>query len=435
MSKKRAGFTTKEYLESAPLPTVATHGSKYACISHKFVIDNTKRLLEENNLIAEQELYSCNINAEIARGVYHIKDESDPELGMIFAWANSYNKQMRFKCAIGAYVKVNGNSMIAGDYSNYGRVHKGTADVDTIANITDQIINAHKYYAQLIADKKAMKGVILTERQEAEILGRLFIQEEFIDITQLGIIRKEMNENKLDYGVDKHGLWTFYNHIITALKVTHPKAWLDRQKQCHWFLCNEFGIGNYTNSKTKTIKTPIMSVSKPVINLVPDNQLDLEEVIEEVEKEAVEKLGDPIVIEKSESGEPLMSIQTVIIDLSIVNEDLDELEKENIQVDEDKMMEKANPETYSTPTIEDEIAVETMIEDDLTVTPEVKEALNEIVDEVIQDIKTTRKSSILTEEEQQAELREQEDKLSEEQQAQIDIALKAFNNKNIDFSL
>ena len=45
MSYKRATETTQVFLENQPLPN---HGKSYTVVSHKEVIDNTKKLLEDS---------------------------------------------------------------------------------------------------------------------------------------------------------------------------------------------------------------------------------------------------------------------------------------------------------------------------------------------------------------------------------------------------
>ena len=61
---------------------------------------------------------------------------------MMFAWTNSYNKQIRFQCGIGAYVFVCNNGMVAGDMSTYARKHTGNADSEAFNQIMSQIKNA-----------------------------------------------------------------------------------------------------------------------------------------------------------------------------------------------------------------------------------------------------------------------------------------------------
>jgi len=308
MPKKINSNTTKQYLESAPLPT---NGNTYTIISHKFIIDSTLALLKANNLEVETELYKSNLNAEIASGAYYIKGATDPEISMMFGWANSYDKSMRFKCSIGARVHVNGCNIIAGDMANWGRVHKGTADVDTYNTIQDQIQNASRYFNQLVSDKKLMKDLTVTKSEQSELLGLLWSHHDYVTAEQANIIKREIKKPTFDYNMSEETLWVFYNAILVGIKTSHPKNWLDRQRNIHWLLCNKYAIGNYTPvakltkqalpanpsfaTSTSTM-TPVIPSNinfsldptlepEPTSEEVISNQIDLEDMINEVEQE------------------------------------------------------------------------------------------------------------------------------------------------------
>ena len=94
---------------------------------------------------------------------------------MMFAFSNSYDKSLRFRCAVGAYVKHNEMSVLGDTSSAWGRKHTGTADDETLETIEQQIDNAEGYFKQLAADKEVMKKIKLTKREYAELLGRLYI--------------------------------------------------------------------------------------------------------------------------------------------------------------------------------------------------------------------------------------------------------------------
>jgi hypothetical protein len=158
--------TTRNYLENAPLPN---HGKSYTVISHKQVIDNTIQLLTDSGFVIQKEIYRANMNANVAQGIYHILpiNTVDPtimeekELGMMFAWTNSYDKSTRFQCAIGAYVMVCHNGMVSGDMMNFRRKHTGSADHDIRMQISNQIKNGEKYYKRILTDRDAMRNTEL----------------------------------------------------------------------------------------------------------------------------------------------------------------------------------------------------------------------------------------------------------------------------------
>jgi len=233
--------TTRNYLENAPLPN---HGKSYTVISHKQVIDNTKQLLQDSGFIIQKELYRANMNANVAQGIYHILpiNTVDPtileekELGMMFAWTNSYDKSTRFQCAIGAYVMVCHNGMVAGDMMNFRRKHTGSADHDIRMQISNQIKNGEKYYKRILNDRDAMRNTELSLQQQAEIAGRLYINEDILDASQMSCVKAELEKPSYDYQCDQENAWTFYNHVTHALKKAHPRDWLSDSQNFHDFM-------------------------------------------------------------------------------------------------------------------------------------------------------------------------------------------------------
>jgi hypothetical protein len=236
--------TTRTYLENAPLPN---HGNSYTVISHKHVIDNTEQLLSNSGFRIDQELYRANMNANVAQGIYHIYpsqttdqqilDES--ELGMMFAWTNSYDKSTKFQCAIGGYVMVCSNGMMAGDMMNFKRKHTGSADQDIRNQISNQIKNGEKYYKRILNDRDSLRNTNLSLKEQAEILGRLYINEELLDTTQMSCIRSEYDSPTHDYNSGRDTAWTFYNHVTFALKKAHPRHWLQNSQDFHDFIMTE----------------------------------------------------------------------------------------------------------------------------------------------------------------------------------------------------
>ena len=236
---KRIPNTTKEYIVGADLPEAT---DTYTVISHGFVINHALNALAAKGFEVKQELYRCNTGAKIAQGTYRLNYGADPEMGMMFAWSNSYDKSKRFRCAIGAYVYSSGSYLISGSMGSWGRIHKGTADLDTLRTIDEQVHTADQYYNQLVKDKERMKLISVPVQQRAELIGRLYLEHEVINTEQLSIIKAEFKNPSYDYGTPKDNLWSMYNHIILALQKAHPSTWMDQQRIVHWFITNEFGI-------------------------------------------------------------------------------------------------------------------------------------------------------------------------------------------------
>jgi len=287
---KRAVTTTKEYLKAAPLPTY--EGDTYTVIPHEFVINETMKNLGAQGFNIKNELYRCNHNANIAQGVYHLDYADDPDMGMMFAWSNSYDKSMKFKCSIGGYVFICANGMVRGDMGNWGRKHTGSADQETIDTIQEQISKAKQYYRQLVYDKETMKDIIVSDTVRAQLIGRLYLEEDLLNSEQMSIIKQQCQTPKYDYNADKKSLWTLYNHITYSLKASHPKNWLDNQRLVHWFFTQEYGIklldlqDEQPNEVTEVQPETIVSIeSVQAVEQVkePAKQLDLLDAIKEIE--------------------------------------------------------------------------------------------------------------------------------------------------------
>ena len=236
MGYTRPKKTTRDFLVAAPLPN---HGKTYTVIPHKDVIDVTKTLLDNNGFKITKELYRANMNAKVAQGIYHLASTKDEEMGMMFAWTNSYDKSTRFQCAVGAFVNVCSNGMLCGDMANYARKHTGKADHDIHTQISSQIKSANKYFDKLIDDKNNMRKIFLPKKQQAELVGRLFLDEEIIDASQVSIIKAEMKDPSYHYSADLNNAWTFYNHVTHSFKKSHPRTWMSDQVKFHEFMTAE----------------------------------------------------------------------------------------------------------------------------------------------------------------------------------------------------
>jgi hypothetical protein len=225
-------------LRNAPLPN---HGGRYAVVSHGDVIDNVKKELAKAGFSVKTEQYKMTTDGQVAQGLYHLDYASDPDMGMMFAWSNSYNKTMRFKCAIGAHVFICGNGVVRGDMGSYSRKHSGTAFQDVMDQINNQIAHAKEHYNVLLEDKALLKNVILTPRDKGSILGELFANDEILTLTQVGIVKREIDKPTHSYNANVDSAWTMYNHITLALKESHPSSFMKDHQRVHGFFVDKYG--------------------------------------------------------------------------------------------------------------------------------------------------------------------------------------------------
>jgi hypothetical protein len=280
---KKIKECSKAHLISVPLPD---HGDTYTVISHESVIDYAYTELANAGFGIVSEEYRATADGNIAQGIYRLQYQNDPELSMMFAWTNSYNKQVRFKCGVGAYVNQIGTTMVCGDMGSWARKHTGTADEETVATIKEQIANAHMYYDQLVADKDAMKEIKMNKRKQAQLLGILFAEYQILTTEQASIVRSQMDKPTHVFE-DSSSLWAFYNYVTTALQSSHPKTWMEDQRVLHYFISS---VNNFSKplpiQPEPAVNDEEEKVIDPLLNNYgqPENQTNLLVQIEEAEQ-------------------------------------------------------------------------------------------------------------------------------------------------------
>ena len=261
------------------------HASTYTVISHKSVMDLSTKALEDAGFKITGENYRATHDGNIASAIYTLNYGDDPELSMMFAWSNSYNKQMRFKCGIGAIHTTNKTTMVCGDMGSWARKHIGTADTETEDTIKEQVSLAKMYYNQLVSDKERMKEITLDRKKQAQLLGILFADEEILTTEQASLIRQQMSR-PLHQFANNDSLWAFYNYVTLALQQSHPKTWMEDQRVLHWFISEAFKFNKVENEEVdKGTVTLLPSDSDSEEETMDPNQVDLEDSIAEIEAE------------------------------------------------------------------------------------------------------------------------------------------------------
>ena len=298
---------TREYLCSVPLPVFE---DSYTVISHESVMDYTLAQLTQFGFNVKSESFRCTADGNIAQGTYYLNYDGDEEIGMMFAWSNSYNKQIKFKCAIGGYVFVCLNGMLCGDMGSWGRKHTGTADVEAQKTIADQISNAQVYYDRLITDKNIMKEIVIDSKRQAELLGVLFAEYEILTTEQMSLVKQQMDKPSFFYNGDVNSLWSFYNHVTLSLKKSHPRNWMEDQRKLHWFLSMEFDLENFQTFEELVIEDPLaLNYGQPknqtnILDQIAElaNELEISDIEihiesdEEYAQRVVEIEGEPEIV-------------------------------------------------------------------------------------------------------------------------------------------
>lgn len=229
---------TKDLLINTDLPTQTR---TYKPISHQQLIDLTLESIYQAGFELETEIYSGARDGNIGNGRYTIKSVADSEMQLQIGWQNSYDKSLTLKFAIGTRIFICQNGCVSGDFGTFKKKHVGTVQEFTPSAITEYIKRSGDVFQQIQKDREGMKQIEVTKRTAAELVGRMYLEEEIIQSTQVNIIKREMNNPSFDYGAEG-SMWELYNHTTLALKESHPSLWMDSHMKAHSFFVNESGL-------------------------------------------------------------------------------------------------------------------------------------------------------------------------------------------------
>jgi hypothetical protein len=220
---------TEQYLRNTPLPEAT---DTYTVIPHGFVIDTIRRELQVNNFtITEEKFYEGDLG-EVAEGEFYIQNDLDPSMGMVFHWQNSYNKKVKFGCAIVGMIYDNNTGMIGSTGAEWMRKHTGTALEEAEETIKDLCAQAEEHFKGIIEEKQKMIAIPLTDRLYGRIMGELYFEKEFLNQTQASVIIKERKRPMFEYQ-DRDTLWGLYKYIMFGIQDAYIGTWQVCQQRVH----------------------------------------------------------------------------------------------------------------------------------------------------------------------------------------------------------
>lgn len=247
---RKTKFIDNVELFNIPVPT---HGGRYAAIPHKDIVTEVKKALDNQGIEITKSIYKSTGNGQIALGQHLLRSETDPDIQMMFAWVNSYNKQRKFSSGVGAYVTVCLNGMLSAKYGEYSRKHLGNAHQEAMASINDQITNARLIFKELIDNKNKMIETELNDSLRNQIIGKVFM-DNVLGNHQLSIVRNEIESPTYQYSGDTNSAWHLYNHMTHALKDQSPMSFTDKHVEL-----NRIFSDCINSQTTEVIENPVPS--------------------------------------------------------------------------------------------------------------------------------------------------------------------------------
>jgi hypothetical protein len=238
MEKTTSYVSAKETLINAEIPQQT---KTYKPVSHKQLMDLTLNGIHNAGFKLDNETYSAARNGNVANGRFTISNVADSEMQLQIGWQNSYDKSLTLKFAIGTKIFICQNGCVSGDMGAFKKKHVGEIQEFTPSAITEYIKSAGEAFRRIQEERDRMKQVEVTNRTKAELIGRMYLEEQFITSTQLNIISRELKAPTHDYGAPD-SMWELYNYTTFAMKETHPSLWMDNHMSAHSFFVNEAGI-------------------------------------------------------------------------------------------------------------------------------------------------------------------------------------------------
>ena len=209
----------------------------YKPVSHQELMDLTLESIHQSGYQLASQEYSVAEDGGVANGKYTISNVADSEMQLQVAWQNSYNKKVSLKFALGTRIMICANGMVSGNYGSFKSKHVGDVQTVAPASIVEYIKKGSSAFSSLQRDRDLFKQYEATDQVQAELLGRMFIQDDLITSTQLNIIKRELLNPTHNYGADG-SLWDLYNHATFALKGSHPSRWMTAHSELHTFFSN-----------------------------------------------------------------------------------------------------------------------------------------------------------------------------------------------------
>jgi hypothetical protein len=243
--------TTKYLLTGAEIPRETR---SYKPVTHGQLIDLTMESIHQAGFVLSSEHYSAARKGNVANGRFAIKNVADNEMQLQIGWQNSYDKSLSLKFAVGTRIFICQNGVVSGDYGAFKKKHQGDVQEFTPQAISEYIKSAGDAFLKIQKEREMMKHVEIDARTTAELVGRMILEKQFIESTQLNIIEREIKHPTFDYN-SSGTLWQLYQHTTFAMRDVHPTLWMGNHIDAHEFFVTASG-----ELKGKTINIPFQPV-------------------------------------------------------------------------------------------------------------------------------------------------------------------------------
>lgn len=220
---------------NAPVPVQT---ESYTPVSHANIVNAIQEEADKRGMVIRNKQYWTNRKDQQITGKFNIVVPGDDEMGMMVAFRNSYDRTMSLGFAAGGNVWICTNGMVSGDITLVRR-HTGSIVSEITEKINVSMDQLEDQFSQLVIAKEKMKQVEVSKTLMAEMAGRMFIQDELINSTQLNIVKQEILTSE-NFG--EENLWSMYNHVTEAYKKSSAYSYIDNHRELHQHFAEQYEL-------------------------------------------------------------------------------------------------------------------------------------------------------------------------------------------------
>jgi hypothetical protein len=244
-----------------------------------------RKELATAGLIVDRELFSSNGNVSV--GNHYISYGTDENVGIVFTWVNSYDKSTRFHCSIGLHFKDNDGVMMTSDMAFFMRKHTGTADIEMVEAVNNQVARVSDFYNELMTRKSNLELLTVSRDEMGDIIGRAFIND-YLKADQLTATKhyyESLKKDEITY-------WEAYFTLASSIKHSHPKFYTRSHIGCFDTVYAAYLHRAIISTPPSVISALAAGLSTP---LNDPNQINIFDVIAEEEELHVDMTNDLLI--------------------------------------------------------------------------------------------------------------------------------------------
>ena len=232
--KRGTNILTRMDIINAPVSELT---NTYTPVSNEKIIYTALEEFDKNGYTLKEESYMTEAGMQKFVGRFVLAHDN-PDMNMMFAFKNSYNKTMVAGVSTGAQVAVCLNGMLSGQYKQL-RKHTGNADVFIVEAIRENIKRLYDNFMDLEKESLRMKEIEMSKKTIAQLIGNFYCNEAIVTSRQLEVIKGELfSAETFNYGV-KDTLYNVYQAVTHSLKKSNPNDYVQNHISTHQFMLAE----------------------------------------------------------------------------------------------------------------------------------------------------------------------------------------------------